>query len=144
MKHKILYALPILIALLASCVGKPKVQPALIPSGTFTGQFRLLQRSSDTQPFDTTAANIVITFQTPANTYTVTGDTSTAHAGSYGNFAVNGSYIIFNDKTFPKNGIATKTHLNGLYQFQYDGNILQMKANALDTLSLQYDLKKSQ
>lgn len=144
MKHKILYALPVVILLLAGCAGKPKVQPALIPSGTFTGQFRLLQRSSDTKPFDTTAANITVTLQTPSYTYTVTGDTSTVHAGSYGTWGTSGAYIIFNDKTFPKSGVVSKTHLSGAYLFQYDGTTLQMKANALDTLSLQYDLKKSQ
>jgi hypothetical protein len=144
MKHKILYALPIVTVLLAGCFGKPKVVPALIPSGTFTGQFRLLHRHTDTAPFDTTTANITVTLQTPAYTYTVTGDTSTVHAGSNGTWGTNGSYIIFNDKTLPKDGNSAKTHLSGVYLFQYDGTTLQMKANALDTLSLQYDLKKSQ
>jgi hypothetical protein len=111
--------------------------------GTFTGQFRLLHRSTDKVPFDTTSTNIVLTMTSPAYTFTVTGDTSTVHAGSYGTYALNSQEILFTDKTYPKTGIPTKTHLNGLYLYYYDGSTFQMLAYSSDTLSLEYDLKKN-
>src|SRR5579872_5810133 len=113
-------------------------------SGTFTGQFRLLHRSTDKVPFDTTSCNITLTINPTGNTYTVTGDTTTVHAGSHGTYAVSSPYIDFSDVTYPKSGIPNKTHLNGIYQFYYDGTNFQMLAYSIDTLSLQYLLKKSQ
>jgi hypothetical protein len=145
MKKNLLYTLLIFLALASGCA-KETVDSSTtvpVPSGTFTGQFRLLHRSTDKVPFDTTSANIVLTLTTPAYTYTVTGDTSTLHAGSYGGYSLNSTEILFTDKTYPTSGVPKKTHLNGLYLYYYDGSTFQMLAYSSDTLSLEYDLKKS-
>ena len=78
--------------------------------------------------------------------FAVTGDTTTLHAGSHGGFIVNNSFtsIDFIDLTYPKTGMPTKTHLNGVYNYAYDGtNLLMTAYGALDTLSLIYTLKKT-
>jgi len=78
--------------------------------------------------------------------FKVTGDTSTVHAGSYGDYGVNSIYntVTFIDKTYPKTGIPTKAHLDGTYQYYYDGTVLQLLGNsALDTVSFQYNLTKT-
>jgi hypothetical protein len=113
-------------------------------TGTFTGQFRLLHRHTNTVSFDTTKCNITVTINSSGNTYTVTGDTTTVHAGSHGTYAVSSPFINFVDATYPKAGVPTKTHLNGVYQYYYDGTTFQMLAYSIDTLSLQYDLKRAQ
>ncbi|HVV54193.1 MAG TPA: hypothetical protein VHC47_02645 [Mucilaginibacter sp.] len=77
-------------------------------------------------------------------TYAVTGDTSTVHAGSHGVWGIAGTSIAFTDVTFPKSGTTTKTHLNGYYTYYYDGTVFQIVATSLDTLALQYDLKRTQ
>jgi len=141
-----LYSLILLIAICGSgCLGKPKndVIPQTVPSGTFKGEFRLLHRKAGAAKFDTTKANITLTMTTtPSYIYSLTGDTATVHAGSHGSFLINSQYMIFTDETFPKTGTPTKTHLNGGYLYYYDGSVFQMLAYSVDTLSLQYDLKK--
>lgn len=114
------------------------------PSGTFTGQFRYLHRHASNVPFDTVKANLTIKFGTPANTYAVTGDTSTVHAGSKGTFSVGSPYMVFADSTFSTTATTTKTHLAGAYIYYYDGTVFQLLAYSADTLSLQYDLRRAQ
>lgn len=148
MKHKLLYLIAILALLMVGCfkttsdiANETNKTPI---SGTFSGTFRLLHRSTNQVPFDTTSCSITVTVNPSGNTYTVTGDTSKVHAGSHGTYSLSAPYIDFVDATFPKSGIPTKTHLNGIYEYYYDGTVFQMIANSIDTLSLQYDLKKSQ
>ena len=144
MKNKLLYLLPLLAVFVTGCLKRTSdIPPTPALSGTFTGQFRLLHRSTNKVPFDTTKTNLTITLTSTGN-YTVTGDTSVVHAGSNGKYAASAPYINFVDKTYPISGTPTKTHLNGIYQFYYDGSVFQMLAYSLDTLALQYDLKKSQ
>ena len=144
MKYKLLYLFPFLKPLAGYFNSKrAEESPVVIPHGTFTGQFRLLQFSKKTGVFDTVSANIQLSMEQTG--YSVTGDTSTVQAGSYGPYAINtiNSTIDFQDKTYPHTGIPTKTHLNGVYQYYYDGTVFQLVANSvLDKLSLQYDLKK--
>lgn len=145
MKSKLLYSL-FSIALLASgCIGsKNTPTPTNYPSGTFTGQFRLIRNNLNTGKHDTSTANIQLTMNTTTG-YQVTGDTSTLHAGSHGAYAINSNYVQFQDVTLPKTGTPAKTHLNGNYQYYYDGSsVFQMlTASSLDTVVLEYDLKKS-
>jgi hypothetical protein len=145
MKKNLPYLLLIFLALATGCAKvTTNASPTVAaPSGTFTGEFRLLHRSNDKVPFDTTKAEIVLTLTTPAYSYAVTGDTSTLHAGSFGSYTLNTQEILFTDKTYPVSGVPKKTHLNGLYLYYYDGSVFQMLAYSSDTLSLEYDLKKS-
>lgn len=147
MKFKLLYVLLLLITFGTACkkiayTGPP---PPVVPSGTFTGTFRYLHRHTNKVPFDTLQANITIKLLTNTDpfTYTVTGDTATVHAGSYGSFSLTAPYMVFTDKTYPTSGTPTKQHLNGAYLYYYDGSVFQMLAYNADTLGVQYDLKKT-
>ena len=148
MKLKLLYLLPILAALASACGGKSNA-PIPIPDGTYSGQFRLLHIHPENRNIiDTTAKANVVVYISPvsSSTYKVTGDTSTVHAGSYGSFTADGDnkVITFIDKTYSGSAPVTKTHLNGIYAYSYDGTSFKMEAyGALDTLRLQYDLKKT-
>jgi hypothetical protein len=144
MKNNLLYLTCILAVLIVGCAtNSVKPPPAL--SGSFSGQFRLLHRHTDAVPFDTLTANITLTLNSSPTTFAVTGDTSTVIAGSIGTYelATNGNYILFVDSTLPKTGISSKAHLNGEYVYSWDGTTLQMLAYSLDTLSVQYELKKN-
>jgi hypothetical protein len=146
MKNKLVYLAPVLILFAAGCLSN-KVSPVpSLAAGTYSGQFRLFHRHSTTSPFDTLKANVTLTLtSTPANSFSLSGDTSTVIAGSKGTYqlASNGNFILFVDSTIPTTGTATKAHLNGEYVYSYDGNSLQMIASSADTLQVQYDLKKN-
>jgi hypothetical protein len=145
MKHKLLYLIPVAAVFLAGCFGT-KSTPAPSLAGTFSGQFRLFHRHTTTSPFDTLKADITLTLgSAPGNSFSVTGDTSAVIAGSKGTYqlASNGNFILFVDNTLPTTGTSGKVHLNGEYVYSYDGNSLQMLAGSLDTLQVQYDLKKN-
>ncbi|WCT13996.1 hypothetical protein [Mucilaginibacter jinjuensis] len=118
--------------------------PTPVPTGTFSGEFRVVHLNPLTQKLDTTKrSNLTLTISQSTG-YKVTGDTVLYHAGSYGDFALNGTYIQFIDKTVPANATGTlpKIHLAGTYQYIYDGTNFQFQA-ASDTLAYQYILKKS-
>jgi hypothetical protein len=144
MKRKLLYFLPVILALAAGCLKKGLVTPVAGPEGTFAGQFILLHRHVKTGVTDTLTANIQLQMSLTTG-YKVTGDTATLHAGSYGTYAVNstGNGIEFIDKTFSPTGTPTKIHLSGIYGYVYNGTILQMTGyGPLDTLAFGYDLKR--
>lgn len=146
MKLKLLYLL-LLLAFMSGCMGSKNSAPTPnnAPVGTFTGQFALLHKHSKTGVVDTSLANLVINMETSTG-FKVTGDTSTVHAGSYGGFIVNSSYtaIDFLDQTYPTTGVPAKNHLNGVYQYSYDGTNLKISAySAFDTLAYIYSLKKT-
>lgn len=144
MKNKLLYLLPLLVILFEGCAKSHSNTPApTIPSGTFTGQFKLYHRHTDQVPYDSLTTNITLNLTTPAYTFTITGDTSTLHAGSYGTFGINSPYMIFNDKTYSSTAPVTKTHLSGYYLYNYDGTNLLLYASSSDTLILGYTLKKT-
>jgi len=144
MKNKLLYLTTVLAVLIAGC-STDGIKPAPALSGSFSGQFTLYHRHVTTDPFDTLKANITLTLITPANTFSVGGDTSTVIAGSKGTYelATNGNFILFIDNTIPKTGTSSKVHLNGEYIYSYDGSTLQMLASSVDTLQVQYNLKKN-
>jgi hypothetical protein len=144
MKLRLFYFLPLLLVFCTGCLKSATTTPApIVPSGTFTGEFRYLHRKTDKVPFDTLKATITVKLLTTNFTYTVTGDTANVHAGSYGTFGLNSPYMTFTDKTYPIAGTPTKQHLNGSYLYYYDGTTFQMLAYSLDTLAVQYDLKKT-
>jgi hypothetical protein len=143
--HLLLLTSTALLALFMASCSTGGLTPTPQLAGSFSGQFRLLHRHTDAVPFDTLTANITLTLNSPASTFAVTGDTSTVIAGSMGTYqlATNGNFILFVDNTLPKTGISSKVHLNGEYIYSYDGTNLQMLAYSLDTLSVQYNLKKN-
>jgi len=146
MKNKLLYLAPILLFFITGCFND-KVSPVpSLSSGTYSGQFRLFHRHATTSPFDTLKANITLTLSnTPANSFSLSGDTASVIAGSKGTYelATNGNFILFVDSTIPQTATSGKVHLNGEYVYSYDGNALQMIASSADTLQVQYDLKKN-
>jgi hypothetical protein len=139
---RLIYVLPLLMVLAAGCFTNNNSQPIPEPSGTYTGEFRRVTRKLNQTKIDTAKAIISVTIE-PGIGYHVLGDTTTLHAGSKGHYGINGNGIMFVDSTYPKTGIPAKNHLNGEYIFIYDGSVFQMVRNSSDTLSLQYDLKKT-
>jgi hypothetical protein len=146
MKNKSLYLGPVLLFFITGCLSNKVAPVPTLPSGTYSGQFRLFHRHTTTSPFDTLKANITLTLSnTPANSFSLSGDTSTVIAGSKGTYelASNGNFILFIDNTLTATSVSGKAHLNGEYIYSYDGNALQMIASSADTLQVQYDLKKN-
>ncbi|MES2266219.1 MAG: hypothetical protein V4520_05645 [Bacteroidota bacterium] len=141
MMKKLIYFLPALLILAAGCFNNNNSTPIPNPEGTFTGEFRLVRRLPNVTKLDTAKANIQLVI-TPGVGFKVLGDTSTVHAGSKGHYGIAGNGIRFVDSTY-KAGNYTKRHLQGDYLFVYNGTNLQMVLNSADTLSLQYDLKKT-
>jgi len=148
MKLKITYFLLVLAAIFGtSCLGGKKNNPSpTIPDGTYSGQFRLIHIHNDNTS-DTTKANITVYISpVSTSTYAVTGDTTIVHAGSKGNFVFySDGTVQFTDKTYSASAPVTKTHLNGLYAYAFDGNVFRMVAygGTANTLVLQYDLAKT-
>lgn len=150
MKFKFTYLLLALIAVafISGCLGGgAKNNPTpVIPDGSYTGEFRILHVHAANN-IDTNKTNIVVNIApVSSSTYTVTGDTSTLHAGSKGTYTFYPGYstVVFVDKTYSSTAPVTKSHLTGSYTYYFDGTKFQMTAHsALDTLVLQYDLVKS-
>ena len=145
MSKKLFYPLLLLALFGVACIKETATSiPASGPSGTFTGQFRLLRRSTDKVPFDTTKANLSITLNSVSNSFAIGGDTTIVHAGSHGSYTISAPFINFTDQTLSKTSAQAKAHLSGLYQYYYDGTVFQLLAYSADTLSLQYDFKRTQ
>lgn len=141
MKHKLLFLFLSLIILATGCAkSTPNNQPVPTPSGTFTGEFKVLHRHTDKLPWDSVKTNLTVQFNTPAYTYVVSGlDTSTLHVASHGTFGVSGPYISFTDQL--ANIAPTEWHLNGYYAYNFDGTTLIMYVSSSDTLTAGYNLK---
>jgi hypothetical protein len=141
-----LYLLPFLLALYTGC-GPSSNTPtptSSLPLGTFTGPYTYIHTHFNTGVKDTITGILNLNIET-ATGYIVTGDTS-KHAGSYGACYVNSSTgsINFADKTVPASGTPAKIHLNGFYQYSYDGTNFQLaQEGALDTTAIIYNLKKT-
>ena len=143
MKHKLLYLFLLLVIVTTACIkSTPQNQPAPTPSGTFTGEFKVLRRHTDKLPWDSVKTTLTVQFNTPAYTYTVSGlDTSTLHVASNGTFGISAPYIYFTDQL--ANSSPTRWHLNGYYNYNYDGTTLIMVVSSSDTLVAGYNLKKT-
>lgn len=144
---KIFYLFPLLLLSASGCLKNSEPAPASTggPVGTFAGLFMYLHKHAKTGVIDTVKANVILSMQ-PTVGFKVTGDTSTVHAGSYGTCIVNSTYnvINFNDSTYPATGTPTKIHLNGLYQYAYDGSVFQLIAQSTsDTVAYLYNLKRT-
>ncbi|RCH56475.1 hypothetical protein DJ568_01045 [Mucilaginibacter hurinus] len=115
--------------------------PIPAPEGKFNGKLVVIKRKHVTGAeyrFDTVKTDIKLTMKVDSG-YQVT-DTTGTHAPSRGTYAYNYYYIQFTDKTLPDT--SKKRHLNGTYQYWYDGTLLKIGA-ANDTIKVVYDLKKT-
>ncbi|MDN3547487.1 hypothetical protein [Mucilaginibacter aquaedulcis] len=147
MKRNLLYLLPLLLMMLgAACSPKSDNTPIPAPLGTYKGTFKLLVKKGTTTAYDTVKKDSLLNIKIAnPNTYAVTGDTATVHAGSKGLFQYDGynSLIAFYDSTY-KAGPQPKFHLVGTYRYAYNGTRLQFtRANALQDSILFYDLYKT-
>jgi hypothetical protein len=145
MKNKVMYLLPLLLALATSCIRNTGNSPTgpnySYPLGTFTGTFTRIHKNPVTFKYDTATAALKLVLSTSIG-YKVTGDTSTVHAGSYGSFSENSTNIGFNDVTYPAEGNPKKTHLSGAYSYTYDGYHLQLSTFLADTIWYNYTFTK--
>lgn len=142
MKLKYVFFLPLLVLLSAGCLKNNNADnnATPVPTGTFSGQFIRLHKNQ-AGVIDTVKASLVLTLDVKTG-YKVTGDT-TKHAGSYGDFALDPNYFLFDDKTYNATGPNLKSHLTGQYLYAYDGTRLQLQQTSIDTLTLFYDLTKN-
>ena len=153
MKRNLFLVLPLLalIVLGEACSTKSDPIPAPTPPlGTFSGTGKLLVRKSGNTTYDTVKkASPLLLTMTSSNTFKVTGDTLTIHAGSKGRFQIayasNGTFFNFIDSTY-KAGPQAKIHLAGVYQYAYDnstGGLIIQRTNSVQDSVLRYDLKKT-
>jgi len=142
MNIKFNYLVSFLAILIAGCSKVNDQQSTVVlPTGTFTGQF-LRITANPTKGYDTTArANLQLSLSSSAG-FKITGDTS-LHAGSFGSYAVNSFYMQFNDQSINTVSKPIKYHLNGVYNYEYNGTQLDIYVNYSDTLSYQYILNKT-
>jgi len=142
---KLFYLLPIaaFIFFASACSKINDNQPTVVlPTGTFTGQFLKIHLNPVTSKYDTSTAALQLTLSQSTG-FTVTGDTTTLQAGSYGSYAANAYYIQFVDQTYNAAKPSSKYHLQGVYNYLYNGTQLVIYVNYADTLSLQYNFAKS-
>jgi hypothetical protein len=149
MRLTLLYLLTFLFAFIlleSGCGGDNISNPTPnVPEGTFSGKFSLYHLHDKSGVVDTQTAVVNLNIETSTG-FKVTGDTSTVHAGSYGSFVVNSNYteIDFVDKTYPTTGTPAKVHLNGIYNYSFNGTTLQMvTTSAYDTLTYVYNLTRT-
>ena len=145
MKRNLLYVLPLILMMLgAACSPKSDNTPVPTPQGTFKGRFRLLVKNSSTGAIDSSVKDtaLILKLSSPYR-FAVTGDTSKVHAGSKGTFGYDGYNMQFIDSTY-KAGPQAKRHLVGIYQYYYNGAILQLqRVNATGDSALRYDFNKT-
>jgi hypothetical protein len=146
MKQKIFFIVAFVAVITTACVSNKNSAPApAIPSGTFAGQFRRVHTATKTGLRDTIKTSVKLTLDKTTG-FTLTDDNITGVvAGGHGGYVIQSNYILFNDATYQGTSSYTdKVHLTGTYQYYYDGTVFQMVNNSfLDTLSLQFDLKKA-
>jgi hypothetical protein len=147
MKSKVIYLLTLLPVVTTGCV-KSNKDPAFDPNnlgyplGTFTGEFARIHKNRMTYKYDTTKATLKLVLSTNTG-FAVSGDTTTAHAGSYGSFSEDFVNMSFDDVTYPVKYSPKKTHLSGFYTYTYDGILLKISSGGTtDTLRCVYTLKK--
>jgi hypothetical protein len=144
MKKLLPYVSLLTVMIMYGCVHSvSNPAPTLQPEGTFSGHFEVIHQRLAT--IDSASANITLDIEASTG-FKVSGDTTTVHEGSYGGFEVfpQNYTIYFQDHdTYAPTGVPAKVHLNGLYNYSYDGSLLEIGFIAPgDTLILKYTLKK--
>lgn len=145
MKRVFIYPLLIGLVYLTGCSKSTPVQtiPIPTPTGTFGGRFQLVHTTVKTGVNDTVGCNLTLVLSSNGD-FTITGDTSTYHAGSKGKYILGiGNDLVFTDSTAPGPANSKKSHLNGDLRYQYNGSILGLDKNVGDSLSYQYYFTKS-
>jgi len=147
MKNPSLFFLLFPLLFACGCAANKASAPVPVsaaPVGTFSGHFEVIHQR--VTGIDSASANITLDMEA-ATGFKVTGDTSTVHEASYGGFIVyqaNATIYFQDHDTYQPAGAPAKVHLNGLYNYSYDGTTLQIGYTSyLDTLVLKYDLKKT-
>lgn len=144
MKYKIFGLLGLFAILGAGCtkVKSPPKPSAL--EGTYTGRFLFIHLPANATKPDTLKAIVQLNL-TANQGFSVTGDTSTVHAGSRGFYQLtSGVSMQFFDQTFPQSGTPVKKHLSGIYQYTFDGVYLDLTgSDPLDTVNYKYFLQKN-
>jgi len=145
MKFRLVYFTSLVAALISGCL-KSSPSPAVpLPTGSFSGGFMAIHNPASSlygtiAKADTLKAALQLSLSQSTG-FQVSGDTS-IHAGSYGDYGVNAYNIEFVDETYSPAQAFTKYHLDGVYNYTYNGSTLNIYINYADTLSLQYVFKK--
>ncbi|RYY36178.1 MAG: hypothetical protein EOP46_07400 [Sphingobacteriaceae bacterium] len=124
-----------------SCLkDKNEVTPAPSITGNFDGVFKKLKKRTTGTGFDTVYKHGFAVRMKADSGYTAVSD-SVSHSNSNGTFENDYNYIQFSDKTYTSG--TTKLHLQGLYNYAFDGTRLQFLAGSGDTVLYFYDLRKT-
>ncbi|MCC8423841.1 hypothetical protein [Mucilaginibacter sp. UR6-11] len=147
MKNKLIYLSLLSLVFISGCIKSyhdPDSDPVNnnYPLGIFTGKFMRIHKNTLTSKYDTVTANLKLVLSTNTG-YSVSGDTTVYHAGSYGSFSEDFVNMEFNDVTSPVNYTTKKTHLSGYYTYKYNGSYLEIVNGVKsDTLMCSYHLTK--
>lgn len=147
-KHILIFLLPAVMLYLTGCIKTQRDPDQYLadkgyPLGTFTGNCLKLRKKAYDYSYDTIKVNLTLTLSTNTG-YRLTGDTTSWHAGSYGSFSEDFASIVFDDLSLPASATTKRTHLSGLYSYDYEGSTLIIKPAApqSDTLKFIYNFKK--
>ncbi len=147
-KHTLIYLLPALLLCLDGCVKTQRDPEKYLadkgyPLGTFEGNCIKLRRKTVDFKFDTVKVKLKLILSTNIG-YSLSGDTTSWHAGSYGSFSEDFANMVFDDVTHPSSSTSKKTHLSGFYTYDYDGTTLIITPGGAqsDTLRFTYNLKR--
>jgi len=135
MKRFLICFFPLIVMLAAACKKDPPI--IIAPLGNFNGIFTRIHYTASTKKYDTLKAVLNIVIDINAG-FAVTGDT-TRHTASYGDFYTNATQIQFADHTDGQQ--PNKVHLDGIYNYTYDGSLLQFSKSSTDTLSYSYVMR---
>jgi hypothetical protein len=149
MKNKLIYLFLLLPVFINGCIKTyhdPGTNPVNnnYPLGTFAGKFTRIHKNPITLKSDTVTAILKLTLSTNTG-FSVSGDTTMYHAGSYGSFSEDFVNMEFSDITAAVNYKTKKTHLSGYYTYKYNGSYLEIvNGGKSDTLTCTYHLTKMQ
>ena len=144
MKRKLPCLLLLAVVVASGCTINKSAPTPNLPTGVFSGVFTRKHINSK-GVVDSAKANVQLQLETTTG-FTVTGDTTTLHAGSHGTYGLTSQsgFLQFNDVTYPLTGSPAKTHLSGIYEYVYTGTGLQLLGyGALDTLSFYYNFTRT-
>lgn len=147
-RHIIFYLLTALFFCAFGCIKKqPDPQKYLAdkgyPLGTFVGDCTRIRKKSYDYKYDTAKVNLTLVLSTNTG-FSLNGDTTTWHAGSYGSFSEDFVNMGFEDASQAAASSSKKIRLSGYYTYDYSGNTLIITPGGAqsDTLRYTYTFKK--